>query len=472
MKDVEKARNLCILNDQFATGVIDERIYKYALQELAKKGITKSEITLRQEAKAAVPKKPAKLASAQKPECKSYVKPEHKAEIKPEPEHDIAPEPVPEIKPEINSDTAPEAKADPIPKPEPVLEIEESEPIAEYLPDDTDSIPEETPVPVVMPDYSRKKDEVECAICGRLISNKYGRKYCDDCKSHMVHNTNEYQAAQRRAGMYEGPKLYELKCHRCGKEFKTIWKLMFTRGARKTAIENGYVYCSRKCKEEDLKETLTCRQCGKTLKDAPGFIPSQKSTWFCDKKCKKAFEYEKAKKNHQLKTCPYCGKEFMHKSAIYCSSECREAAKKENPQKAVQQEPQSSTGRTVYQNYVCPVCGKLGVKEYHLKRGEQIRPDTVVTCSDECRELYRKISNVNYIKTAEKARAEQRRKEKERKQKEINRMGLCATCSATDQTCQRVRLGYISVPKGAVSDQQGRIRKCPNYRPGKKPGSP
>jgi len=70
-----------------------------------------------------------------------------------------------------------------------------------------------------------------------------------------------------------------------------------------------------------------CRYCGKELTHTPG----SKKKQFCDDKCRTAFYNREKQHRAYVRTCEYCGNEFVsygYPKKRYCSRDCRTLAER------------------------------------------------------------------------------------------------------------------------------------------------
>ncbi len=303
--------------------------------------------------------------------------------------------------------------------------------------------------------------EKECALCGKLFETPTKiRKYCDDCLRHEKLNRADIAYAQKRTRSYMKPKVLELKCAQCGKEFKTISKLVFrVSQVAYNGDSKDHVFCSQKCVDQFHIEHAKCRVCGKDITDSPTFNPHAWSTWYCSDECKEIERWDTARKEGRVHTCLQCGKEFIRKDGGFCSRTCYKEAVDNgwNPRSG------KEALRTIQRNVECPVCHRRWVKTYKGKftDADLSRP---VVCSQKCAGVFAKRLAKE---KAEKKRLEailRKTIEEERDLLAGAEVDLCATCKIPYKECERMQSEFRIIPKGARYNERGKLVECPKYK--------
>ena len=288
----------------------------------------------------------------------------------------------------------------------------------------------------------------ECKICGALFySDNLRRIYCNDCSSHTTSRQREYKRAYRESyrRMYE-PSVIECKCYECGKEFKTISKLLFSvwDGAERIP------FCSKRCKDKYKQDHAVCACCGKTMSGNPRYNPDNTHDQYCSAECEEKARYENALKNGWVRTCKNCGKEFVRKDGLFCSQGCyKEAVKKGwRPEK-------KEASSTVQVSRSCVVCGK---EVFQTIAKEDLLHETFkrkhYTCSDRCRRV---------LEAAGKARKAKEEETSGSSCKERS-VPLCTDCKVSYSKCDLMKTNFRVKPKGAKYNGQGQIIECPLYK--------
>jgi len=286
--------------------------------------------------------------------------------------------------------------------------------------------------------------EKSCEICGKYFqTNKSNRKYCDDCspKSDKLKIRMKKAIKESKERMKE-PEVITRTCHNCGREYKTIPKLILEfneQGSKKR------IFCSKKClidyKIEYFKTTSTCRNCGKPLIDVDYYDPGPGKGYiknqFCSDKCVAEYR-EKAAERRKKRKCAFCGKEYAGQGAFFCSAECYRKAIKSGWKNPEKREP------SFIHNYICPMCKKKYQETYPY---QQVPTEKYKTCSKECRIAFRN-----------KEKEENRKKASEEKE-------LCKSCKANYMECERKRIpGSSVIPMGTRTNRKYEIIECPKYK--------
>lgn len=293
----------------------------------------------------------------------------------------------------------------------------------------------------------------ECGICGKFFETENkNRKYCDDCSTHYSMRKREYEKGLRESirNIPKEPEVYDYTCEMCGKNFKTIPKLLFYITEDENNKMTRHEFCSKKCKDKYKHIHATCDECGASLADKPYNVNAQKH--FCDEKCK--FEYEKkiAIQNGNLYTCLRCGKEFIRKDGVFCGKECYDAAI------ASGWRPKMKKPEHIIRTEVCPICKQKREVHYEKNKDTNI---TVRPCSKECMDRY-----ITYKKKQDAIKkAEIKKKEMEKQEQNKPQEALCASCKTPYKQCERMQTNFRVLPKGAHYNENGILTICPKYKP-------
>lgn len=225
--------------------------------------------------------------------------------------------------------------------------------------------------------------EKECEICGKFFSTPTRiRKYCDDCLAHQKRNMGDVYHAQRRAATYWHENVISLTCDLCGKEFKTIPRLLFRATSVRSLDDRSHVFCTKKCRDEFLTANARCYRCGKPIPGKEGYDPDDWHTWFCSEECRHADYIEKARRNGWLRTCTECGKQFVKKKKTdFCSRECYRKAVEHGWKPPVPEGEKNAT--TVMRNCTCVICGKRWTAVIPISKAGDYP-----LCSERCRDIY------------------------------------------------------------------------------------
>lgn len=161
---------------------------------------------------------------------------------------------------------------------------------------------------------------LECGNQTKQFKNGKYQKYCsaECCAQYMNHRKTGLTREQWRD---EFNKKHERICSYCGKVY-----------LNRRGENEGNKYCSRECYFEAIKQ----------------------------RKINKDNHKDIAKVNNKKRICKECGKEYVARSGVYCSDECRKAVAN---RKSLERSIGKKDGR-----YKCKVCGKPFITAYGDKR--------------------------------------------------------------------------------------------------------
>lgn len=344
---------------------------------------------------------------------------------------------------------------------------------------------------------SEPKQEIECQICGKMfIPSRAGRKYCDDCSPNSDNLKKKLNTAMKESrNRTKEENILEFTCLECSKNFKTIYKLIFPLHHRdkQKDVENGQVFCSRKCQEAYIRKHLYCKNCGIILYGHDYQTRYGLSEDYCSPECEE--EYLR-----KTKKCVWCNKSLADvtdiRTAEFCSDECREKGWRqrtdqgwagyyicENCKKPYHINTLSSERKSYFCSSECKKEAKAkGWKEpdKYMKikltcnvckssRFVEVKlPYNTSTyiCSDECREKYKKLQkhrneeDQRHIATILKRRQTTKTGNKNDKE----HTPLCADCKISYKDCERMQSEFRIIPKGARYNKYGVLTVCPKYK--------
>ena len=231
--------------------------------------------------------------------------------------------------------------------------------------------------------------EKECKICGKIFEAKTKRRlYCDDCQKHSLEKSRRMQSR-----IIKNINTYKIKediitytCDLCGKEHSApkniLHEKLYVSGKSVFGWDNiEHLYCCEQHRNIDIRNHMSCKLCGKSLKDNDyDFNPNKfnvNAVYFCSEECKHKYNKDKAqqRKNSQVHICKNCGNKFTYtrKEQQFCSTKC------ENKFNEKHKKEQYITKRNK-----CPICGKLFYTHYKdMVEFSKNRNKTLV-CSQEC----------------------------------------------------------------------------------------
>lgn len=280
--------------------------------------------------------------------------------------------------------------------------------------------------------------EKECEICGVFFETKYAiQKYCPDCGKHAEYKRKKMnrniQISVSRCGTGKKVEPIMNTCNYCGCEFESwIHKKDF---------------CSESCKEKWIRENTSCDYCGKAYLETENPDAITAGRWFCSYTCKEAYKRKEAEEKGFLRTCKFCGKEFIKRDGIFCNRECYQNAVRDGWKPSIP----ANQSRPKY----CKNCGKEDPFEDGL-------------CSEKCRVEFarketlrlqdeqRQIKKMKPLSKAKKTSVKKTASAKETSN------GLCASCRTPYTQCERMSSGFSRLPDGAVKEGNIIVR-CPKY---------
>ena len=234
-----------------------------------------------------------------------------------------------------------------------------------------------------------QETEKECGICGKYFkTSNPKRKYCDDCSKNYTARKRDYESglnASRRR-MYE-PRLKEITCEVCGRKIKATRTILMKTSA-KDEDNVSHRFCCKAHKDQWKEEHAVCAWCGAPMLGTGRYNPNSSHPQYCSEECQEKAKWEQARKEGNVHTCLYCGKEFVRKGGgTFCNKACLDAARAggwkpdPNPPGKVPVKE-----RLITRNETCSQCGR----EYQRKYKGELPDPYPVFCSNECYQKFRK----------------------------------------------------------------------------------
>ena len=273
--------------------------------------------------------------------------------------------------------------------------------------------------------------------------------------------------------------MYQKNCEICGSPFEAVKitrrycdKCQKNTSRAQEQIDDAVARSKYFMQDDYAPVMLTCHECGKQF---PG--PAKMINWsnlYCSGDCRRAAK-KKAQAFTEVNTsseefgntvgiCLCCGKEFRYQRKLndyvtnerkFCSPGCMKTYRS----------AESAKKKVVGDiTLICKNCGK----EFIVHKDKPIYPETLPKyCSKECRiEISRNASKSRAVVARREANAaDKQAKINKEKKMDIKNNGLCAYCKTPYMDCERMQSNFRVIPKGAKFDMNGKIRECPKYHP-------